>query len=132
MRTQFQLRLASRRDAKSLSEMNYEFNKVAIGEAAINLKLSRGHEIVAIAEQDRGTIAFACAQVYDSFCYKTLQAELTELYVRNGFRRNGIGSGLIRFMEDQIAKRHGRHIHILTGSLNRSAQTLYRRILTVA
>jgi ribosomal protein S18 acetylase RimI-like enzyme len=122
------IRLANPSDAKALSEMNYEFNKVRMKPDTLCLKLLKGREIVALALVGGVAVGFACGQVYDSICYPKAHAEITELFVKATSRRSGVATSLIAFMEKQLARRKVTHIHILTGSRNKPAQGLYRKL----
>lgn len=120
-----EIRLALPSDAGALSQMNYEFNDVGMEPPALRRRLQEGGEIVAIAFVDGGAAGFACAPVHLSICYPTPCAEITELFERAAFRRRRIATGLIAFLEKQLACRRVTHIRILTGFGNEAAQALY-------
>jgi len=120
-------RLAKPRDAKALSEMNWQFNKVEMKASAISAKLRKDKELVAVVLDADVPVGFACAQVYDSMCYPKRHAEHTELYVKPSHRRKGLAIDLIEYLEKQLIQRTVGHIHILTGIRNKPAQELYER-----
>jgi ribosomal protein S18 acetylase RimI-like enzyme len=119
------VRLAMRKDALGLSEMNRAFNGPRIEARAVAAKLRKGNEYVAVAICDSVPVGFACAHVHDSFCYHKPYVELTELYVKDGFRRLRAGTKLVRFMESHLRQRQVVHMHILSGARNRAGRSLY-------
>jgi GNAT superfamily N-acetyltransferase len=82
-------------------------------------------DLVAVAAVDGVLVAFACAQSYQSFCYDTLQAEITEMYVQPAFRRQGIAAALIALLEKLLFERGASEVKILTGTHNADAHRVY-------
>jgi GNAT superfamily N-acetyltransferase len=95
----FIVRLAKQEDLETLRELNKEFNGVDPSILKKNLWTDDSCEIVAIADADGYAVGFACAQSYMSFCYNAPQGEITEMYVREEFRGNGIANSLISYLE---------------------------------
>ncbi len=124
----YRIRRARPEDSVFLSEMNSQFNGASIDPAAIRLRLRKGDEIVLVALDGRRPIAFACAQIFLSFCYQKPYAEITELFVTAEHRRRGVGRKLMDAMESHLAKKKVVHIHILTFSNNKPARTLYESL----
>jgi ribosomal protein S18 acetylase RimI-like enzyme len=58
-------------------------------------------------------------------CYSYKFAEITELYVMDEYRRQGIGKQLLGITENELNKRGVNHFHILAGNENTIAQKLY-------
>jgi ribosomal protein S18 acetylase RimI-like enzyme len=58
-------------------------------------------------------------------CYPINYAEITELFVLDEYRQQGIGKRLFQFTEDILIKHEAKHFHILTGTKNIIAQALY-------
>jgi ribosomal protein S18 acetylase RimI-like enzyme len=56
----------------------------------------------------------------------TPYAEVTQLYVRADFRRQGIANRLVKAAEDMALERGATCVHILTGVNNVEAQAFYR------
>jgi ribosomal protein S18 acetylase RimI-like enzyme len=69
---------------------------------------------------------FCCGQILKSMCYSYKFAEITELYVMDEYRRQGIGRLLLDATEKELYKRGVKDLHVLTGDKNFIAQTLYR------
>lgn len=122
------VRLARREDAERLYELNREFNGEGVATAAqIRQSLEEGgQELVFVAEWEGHVCGFCCVQVVRSMCYTSCCAEITELYVEQGFRRKGAGAALICFAEKLCNTRYGvTEFKLLTGSDNLPAQGLY-------
>lgn len=96
-------RTASLDDAKELKRLNDEFN----GDDTNTLEgiehgINRADvETVFFAETGGRLVGFLCGQLLKSVCYCALYVEIIELFVEEGYRRQGIGEGLIRYAEDR-------------------------------
>jgi ribosomal protein S18 acetylase RimI-like enzyme len=53
-------------------------------------------------------------------------AELTQLYVRQHFQRQGVGSALIEEVERKAVEAGATCVHVITGQDNKEAQAFYR------
>jgi GNAT superfamily N-acetyltransferase len=97
----FQVRAAQLDDAVALAALNHEFNDVAMppGQIAACLRSDRHSELVVVAEVTDHVIGAACVQIMMSMCYPQPWAELTELYVRESHRGQGIGGALVHETE---------------------------------
>ncbi len=119
------VRMARAKDASALAEMNRVFNGPTIAPSAISASLRNAGELVAVALIHGVPAGFLCAQIHDSFCYHAPYAEITEVFVREEFRRMRVATRMIAFMEERLARRRVAHLHILTGVRNRPARALY-------
>ena len=114
-------------DAPELKKLNDLFN----GEGCNTLEdieTSLKHnerEIVCVAADGNDLVGFCCSQISKSMCFPIYCAEITELFVMDGYRRQGIGKNLLQFTENILIKRGVKHFHILTGDKNSAAQALY-------
>jgi len=121
------IRLANNSDAAELKKLNDAFN----GEGCNTVELikesliSNEQEIVYVAADGNKLIGFCCGQILKSMCYPSKYGEITELYVMDEYRRQGIGRQLLEATEDELKKRGVNHLHILTGDKNTVAQALY-------
>ena len=121
-------RTASIIDAPELKRLNDLFN----GEGCNTLEDIEGslkhneREIVCVAADGNDLVGFCCGQIFKSICYPIYCAEITELFVMDGYRRQGIGKSLLQYTEDILIKRGVKHFHVLTGDKNSAAQALYR------
>ena len=124
------IRMAQCSDAQELLKLNGLFNgKSSNTLAAIQESLETNtKEIVCVATDEDQLVGFCCGQICKSMCYSIIYAEITELFVLDGYRRLGIGRQLLKFMESELAKRGACHFHILTLQDNCAAQSLYRSL----
>ncbi|GFN30272.1 GNAT family N-acetyltransferase [Paenibacillus xylaniclasticus] len=114
-------------DAPDLVRLNEAFNGVRISEEEVRESLLRSNELVAIALLDEHPAAFACAQYFESFCYRELRGELTEMFVEPSARGQGLASMLMAYMEEELRSRGVKHVKVLTGADNDIAIKAYER-----
>ncbi len=120
------VRLATIHDADALSRLNLEFNGGDKRPASeIIRSLNSNNELVAVATLMNEVIGFGCAQSLNSFCYIEAHGEITELYVKESARRNGVATSLISFLENQLHFRGVTTVKILTGRDNHPAIKTY-------
>ena len=122
-------RLAIPDDAQALLRLNAAFNGVdIITEAEVRHSLLSSPETVVVAEVAGEVVGFCCAQVHHSFCYPAPVAEVTEMYVDITHRRQGLALGMLRFLEKHLQTTLDvDKIHLLTGTSNLAAQSVYTR-----
>ena len=121
------IHLAKISDAPELKKLNDLFNGVGNNTIeAIKESIKRNEqEIVCVATDGDKLVGFCCGQIIKSMCYFYKSAEITELYVMDKYRQQGIGKQLLGITENELNKRGAIHFHILTGNNNMIAQTLY-------
>ncbi|WP_314587855.1 GNAT family N-acetyltransferase [Paenibacillus terrigena] len=118
--------MATISDADALSRLNHEFNggdKRPVSE--IIKCLESNNELVAVSTIMDEVIGFGCAQCLKSFCYTEAYGEITEMYVKESARRNGVATSLISFLENQLHSQGVKTVKILTGRDNKSAIKVY-------
>jgi ribosomal protein S18 acetylase RimI-like enzyme len=125
------VRLAIESDAEQLEILNNEFN--GQGETSLeNIKaalLNNHQEFVVVAEIDCRLVGFVCVQLKKSFCYDDYMVEITEVYVKQAYRKKGIASAMISFAEKHCKENYPFHkIELLTGKTNYTAQALYEKL----
>lgn len=125
------IRKATENDAEQLRILNGEFN----GEEELSIEnirnsLMNNRQEVVIVDDEKGILTgFVCVQFKKSFCYDDYMPEITEVYVRPAYRRQGIASEMISFAENYCTKNYPIHkIELLTGSGNVTAQTVYSKL----
>ena len=124
----FNIRFANIGDAQQLLELNEQFN--GMGAASLrkiksSLSSNRG-EIVVVSETSGVLAGFVCVRVMRSFCYDTLYAEVSEVFVSVSYRRNGLARRMIKFAEDYCIRRYGvLNFELKTGVNNFAAKALY-------
>ena len=85
-----------------------------------------GVEQVLVAKLDREPAGLACLRLVPYIGQVVPYAELTQLYVRERFQRQGIGAALIAATEERAAAAGATCVHIITGRNNTAAQAFYR------
>ena len=122
------IRLAVPDDAKQLFALNEDFNGAgSTTTESIRASLAENRqEFVVVAETVGALAGFVCAQIKRSFCYRVPTAEITEVFVKQGFRRQGLGRTMLTYAEQICRERYAvAEITLLTGMNNRAAQALY-------
>lgn len=125
------IRITAVSDAEQLSALNTEFN--GEGETTVeNIRnsLSDNRQEVVIVDDNRGRLTgFVCVQLKKSFCYDHYMPEITEVYVRPAYRRQGIAGRMIRFAEEYCKGHYPlRKFELLTGGKNLTAQLVYDKL----
>lgn len=114
-------------DIQNIYEMNEEFNEVGATTIEQMHKSLEDipNEIVLIAYENDNAAGFICGKIHRSICYKDPAGEITEMYVRENYRRQGIAKALIAELEKVFASNGISEITLLTGSDNIGAQKFY-------
>ncbi len=125
------VRKATATDAEQLGALNDEFN--GKGETTIeNIRkslLNNQQEIVIVDDENGVLTGFVCIQLKKSFCYDEYMPEITEVYVRQIYRKQGIASKMIAFAEDYCTKNYPFHkFELLTSEKNLIAQSVYNKL----
>ena len=120
-------RLANSLDALELKKLNDFFNGEGCNTVeAIEESLRQNEqEVICVAEKGSMLVGFCCGQIMKSMCYSSKYGEITELFVMEEYRHQGIGRELLRIIENELDKYGVKHLHILTGNDNIAAQMLY-------
>lgn len=125
------VRIATIDDAEQLNNLNEEFNgKGETTLANIKESLQNNKQEVVIVEEVNGLlVGFICIQLKKSFCYDDFMPEITEVYVKEEYRKGGIASAMITFAEDYCSKNWSLHkFELLTGNDNLEAQSVYDKL----
>lgn len=125
------VRLATVDDAEQLDILNSEFN--GNGETTLETikdsLLNNQQEVVIVADENVLLVGFVCIQIKKSFCYDDYMPEITEVYVRQEYRKRGIASEMIIFAEEYCSKKFPFHKYeLLTGKDNFVAQSVYNKL----
>jgi GNAT superfamily N-acetyltransferase len=80
-----------------------------------------------LAEIDGAAAALMCLRVIPYIGQEVPYAELTQLYVRDAYKRQGIGAALIAVAEHAAVQAGATALHLITGAVdNEDAQAFYR------
>jgi len=125
------IRIATADDANQLELLNNEFN--GPGNAGIDSiresLLNNKQEVVIVSQENDSLAGFVCVQLKKSFCYDEYMPELTEVYVRPEYRKQGIASAMIAYAEEYCSANFSLHkFELLTGKRNIAAQSVYDRL----
>lgn len=125
------VRMASLNDAEQLFALNEAFNDA--GETTLShvrqSLADNPQELIVVDEQEGTLTGFVCVQLKKSFCYDAVIPEIAEVYVHPEYRKRGIASRMIAFVEEECRKRHPlKPFELLTGQGNTAAQALYRSL----
>ena len=125
------VRIATVQDAAQLEILNNEFN--GEGETTLeNIRASLAgnkQEIVVVDETDGELTGFVCVLLKKSFCYDDYMPEITEVYVKPHYRRNGIARAMITYAEEYCKNHYPLHkFELLTGDESDGAQIVYAKL----
>jgi len=123
-----EIRLAYLTDAQELQRLTNIFNEgesntiEGIEESLRNNK----QEIVCVAVDGNKLVGFCCGQLQISMCYAYDYAVITEFYVSDEYRQQGVGRRLLMATEEKFNERGVTHFHVATSNDNHAALALYR------
>ena len=123
------IRKAKTTDANELLLLNESFN----GEQEITAKMiadsleNNMSETVFVAVADSKVVGFCCVRIYRSFCYSVEYAEITEIFINDTLRHQGIGTKLLKYAENHIKEKGIVNIQLFTGEKNYSAHSFYEK-----
>lgn len=125
------VRIATVQDAEQLQILNNEFN--GEGETTLeNIRLSLAdnkQEVIVVDEQNGELTGFVCVQLKKSFCYDDYIPEITEVYVKPQYRRNGVATAMITYAEEYCKSHFPLHkFELLTGAENDGARITYAKL----
>lgn len=130
MENAVQIRGATAQDAQVFFALNLAFNGEGVAspqEAALALA-HPGPERVLLAFVAGEPAGFLCGLLKRSACYSRPSAEVTELYVCPGCRRQGVARQLLEAFLDACRHEGVEAVTVLTGEDNAPAQALYQKM----
>ena len=120
-------RVATSDDVQDLARLNAKFNGSSDPPESLAKRLDDRFcvEQPLLAEVGGQAVGFAALRIVPCVFYADPHGELTELFVEEPYRRQGVGKELLRLAE-KIAKEKGvKELLILTDASNQAAQTFY-------
>jgi GNAT superfamily N-acetyltransferase len=124
------VRQATVDDAVEIARLNQIFNEsqATPEEIARQLIAASGVERLYLAEIKKRVVGYACLRIVPTICSAELWAELTELFVEEAFRRQGVGRVLMESVEEAARAAGARELFLLTGFKNVQAHHFYHSI----
>ncbi len=124
------IRTAQPDDVPEIARLNKLFNGVDEPAANYAVRLVDAHRVDTpiLAELDDRAIGLANLRLLPAVFYSEMYAELTELFVEEGYRRHGAGRALVTFAEGMALNGGAHEMIILTDFYNSTAQALYRAL----
>ena len=125
-----EIRVATPEDAPELARLNAAFNDVQEPPESLAARLAdpKCVETPIIAEIAGRAVGFACLRLVPSLCYDPAYAELTELFVEESYRRQGVGRALMAYAERLARESGAEELVLLTGFRNARSQAFYRAL----
>ncbi len=120
-------RVAIQEDMHGLARLNGIFNEGDETAEAIWSRMQHPAcaESPIVAVIDDHVIGFAGLRIVPNIFYVGAHAEITELFVEEKYRRQGIASALMRYAEEIAKTRDVREIVLHTGEDNHAARAFY-------
>jgi len=125
-----QTRVAGLEDAPVLARLFNAFNGTSATptEVAARMMASQNTEVAILAENNGLALGYACLRVLPTIANEAPYAELTELYVMEEWRRQGVGRALMRHVESIARANMATELVLLTGLTNALGQAFYRAV----
>lgn len=125
-----ELRIAETADAPDIARLNLLFNGCSepAEHYAARLADPRRVDTPLLALVAGTAVGIANLRLLAPVFYPEPYAELTELYVEEAYRRQGLGRALVEFAERLARQGGAQEMYILSGAENSSAQAFYRAI----
>ena len=121
------IRVATKVDIQGLARLNSIFNDVDETAEAISSRLDDPAcaEIPIVAVTENQVVGFAGLRIVPNIFYPGAHAEITELFVEEQHRRQGIASALMRYAEEIAQSRSAKEIVLHTSEDNQAARKFY-------
>ena len=124
------LRDVSEGDAAAIAQLITEFTQLTTTAAQIQQRLarSRGIEHPILAEIDGNVVGFASLRLLHYLGEEALYAEISELFVSERYRRQGIARAFMTELEARARTAGASSLAVLTAAENDTAIGLYRAL----
>ncbi|MCB0131314.1 MAG: GNAT family N-acetyltransferase [Caldilineaceae bacterium] len=121
------IRVANIEDLDGLARLNNLFNEGQETAGTIWQRLTNPScvEIPIVAIIHNRVVGFAGLRIVPYLFYDGVHAELTELFVEESHRRQGIARALMQFAEQIARERNGHELVLHTGADNQTARKFY-------
>jgi ribosomal protein S18 acetylase RimI-like enzyme len=128
MNLNMEVRIATIDDANDLFTLNELFENTTTIDLLKKSLLENEDEVVCIALSNGIPAGFCSGMIIKSMCYSNNRADIEALFVKDEYRRQGIGKALIECLEKSLIARGAQHFHINTYANNIAAQSLYVKL----
>jgi GNAT superfamily N-acetyltransferase len=127
---QITTREAAAEDARDITQLNKLFNKVDLPPEHYASRLSDPArvETFILAEMGGQVVGFAGLRISPTILYTEPHAEITELFVMEASRRQGVGRALMAHTEKIAHAQGANEIIVATDFYNHDAQEFYRAL----
>jgi len=122
-----EVRLATIEDAEELYLLNELFENNTTIEAIKQSLSENKHEIVCIAYIDGVGAGFCSGLIIKSMCHSSPRVDIEALFVKEEYRKQGVGRALLSCLEKEAVSQGVCHFHLNTSSTNTVAQALYEK-----
>ncbi len=125
------IREATLTDAAELARLNLLFNGSSDDTVEqLTARLAHSHRIETpiLAEYDGRVIGFTALRLLPCVFYAPPYAEITELFVEEGYRQQGIGRALLVYAERLARAAGADELFVATDFENETALNLYRNM----
>jgi Acetyltransferases len=123
-----EVRIATIGDVEELFLLNELFENTTTIAAIKKSIIKNDREIICIAYVEGISVGYCTGLIVKSMCYSEYRIDIEALYVRNKYRKQGIGEALISCLEKEAISQGVQHFHINTYSTNAVALSLYKKI----
>lgn len=120
------IKIADKKDLDNIFKLNELFENSTTKEEMGKYLDKNTNEIICIAYMDNTAAGYCTGLIIKSICHKNSRLDMESLFVKEEYRRKGIGKALINFMEKEALSRNIAHFHLTTNKENRNAQKLYK------
>ena len=121
-----EIKIANKNDIENLFELNRLKGNETEREEMEKYLDSNHYEIICIAYIGNVSVGYCTGLIIKSICYKNGRLDIESLYVKEEYRKKGIGEALIKFIEKEAMAKGINHFHIVTD--NEIALSLYRKL----
>jgi ribosomal-protein-alanine N-acetyltransferase len=126
--TVVKIKIAEFADINNLFELNKLFENYTTKEDMENFYKKNKNEIICIAYIGEIAVGYCTGFIMNSICYNENRLDIESLYVKDEYRRKGIGKKLIKFIEKEAILKNITHFHINTYKKNLPAKSLYKKL----
>jgi len=121
------VRVAGLEDAGVVHDLLYEFNGEALPLDALARRMQQATDLETafLAEREGRQAGLLVLRIVPTISDAQDWAEITELYVRPPFRRQGFGAALVRAAADYGRSRGCSELHLLVDPANQEAHAFY-------